>query len=86
MPTPKPPKVLPAQVDDASALEALRTQWGNLLLPYLVHEDENITQACEHATSVTKYTPRSQSAHDLQGIGQWLFEQLPTQQQRSLIP
>ena len=26
MPTPKPPKVLPAQVDDASALEALRKE------------------------------------------------------------
>jgi cellulose synthase operon protein YhjQ len=79
-------RVDPRRPSQRSALEALRTQWGNLLLPYLVHEDENITQACEHATSVTKYTPRSQSAHDLQGIGQWLFEQLPTQQQRSLIP
>lgn len=79
-------RVDPRRPSQRSALDALRAQWGNLLLPYVVHEDENITQACEHAACVTRYAPRSQSAHDLQGIGQWLFEQLAAQRQRSLTP
>ncbi len=67
----------PRRPSQRSALATLRAQWGNLLLPYAVHEDENITQANEHATSVCTWAPHAQSSHDLQGISQWLLEQLP---------
>ena len=70
-------RIDPRRPSQRAALETLRTQWGSLLLPYVVHEDENIAQACAQATSVGAHTPHTQSAHDLQGVGQWLFEQLP---------
>jgi cellulose synthase operon protein YhjQ len=69
-------RVDPRRASQRRALETLRTQWGTLLLPYLVHEDENIAQACEYATSVCTRTPHTQSSHDLQGIGQWLMDHL----------
>ena len=67
----------PRRPSQRSALQALRAQWADLLLPYTVHEDENLAQACEHATSVCAWAPHAQSSHDLQGIGQWLAERLP---------
>lgn len=69
-------RVDPRRPSQRSALETLRAQWGPLLLPYAVHEDENIAQACEQGTSVFGRTPHTQSAHDLQGIGQWLLDRL----------
>lgn len=69
-------RVDPRRPSQRSALETLRAQWGPLLLPYAVHEDENIAQACEQGTSVFSRTPHTQSAHDLQGVGQWLFDRL----------
>lgn len=70
-------RVDPRRPSQRAALETLRRQWGDLLLPYTVHEDENITQACEHATSVGAWAPHAQSSHDLQGMAQWLMDHLP---------
>ena len=69
-------RVDPRRPSQRGALETLRTQWGDRLLPYTVHEDENIAQACEHATSVGAWAPHAQSSHDLQGIAQWLMDRL----------
>ena len=70
-------RVDPRRPSQRGALETLRTQWGDLLLPYTVHEDESIAQACEHASSVCSWAPHAQSSHDLQGMGRWLFDRLP---------
>lgn len=70
-------RIDPRRPSQRSALEALRAQWGDLLLPYAVHEDENIAQACANATNVCTWAPHAQSAHDLQGLGQWLLDRLP---------
>lgn len=54
------------------ALGQLRTQWGEQLLPYVLHEDEYLPQALEHALCVHQVTPQAQSAHDLQGVARWI--------------
>lgn len=54
------------------ALHTLRKQWGNLLLPYIVHADESLIQAQAHALCVTQYAPHAQSASDMQGVATWL--------------
>lgn len=66
-------RVDPRRPSQRSALQTLRTQWGALLLPYTVHEDENLAQASEQATSVCSWAPHAQSSHDLQGIAHWLL-------------
>lgn len=71
-------RVDPRRASHRQALGTLRTQWGDLLLPYTVHEDENIAQACQKATSVCTWAPYAQSSHDLQGIGRWLVGPLPS--------
>ena len=70
-------RVDPRRPSQRAALETLHAQWGDLMLPYAVHEDENNAQACEHATNVCAWAPHAQSSHDLQGISQWLMERLP---------
>lgn len=70
-------RVDPRRPSQRTALETLRAQWGDWLLPYTVHEDENIAQACEQATSVSSWAAHAQSSHDLQGIAQWLLDHLP---------
>ena len=70
-------RVDPRRPSQRSALESLRMQWGELLLPYAVHDDENIAQANEEATNVCARAPHAQSSHDLQGIRQWLLKHLP---------
>lgn len=54
------------------ALHTLRGQWGQLLLPYLVHADESLTQAHAQAMCVTQHAPHAQSASDMQGVATWL--------------
>lgn len=54
------------------ALEQLRQQWGDRLLPYVLHQDEHLPQALEQALCVHQSTPQAQSAHDLQGVVAWL--------------
>ena len=68
----------PRRPSQRTALETLRAQWGDALLPYPIHEDENIAQACGQAATVCTWAPQAQSSHDLQGIGQWLMNHLPT--------
>lgn len=69
-------RVDPRRPSQRDALQTLQTQWRGLLLPYTVHDDENIAQACEEATSVCAWAPHAQSSHDFQGIGRWLVSLL----------
>ena len=55
-------------------LQTLRSQWGELILPYVLHNDESISAAQAHATCVNLHTPHAQSSHDLQGIAGWLTQ------------
>lgn len=57
-------------------LAQLRAQWGDRLLPYVLHQDEHVPQAQERASCVHQSTPQAQAAHDLQGIAAWLGEAL----------
>lgn len=57
-------------------LAQLRTQWGEHLLPYALHQDEHVPQAQERALCVHQSTPQAQAAHDLQGIAAWIGEAL----------
>ena len=79
-------RIDPRRPSQRSALETLRQQWGALLLPYAVHEDENITQASAHATSVCAWAPHAQSSHDLQGISQWLLKPWPALPEKAAEP
>ena len=72
------PSIASSRPSQRTALQTLRAQWGDVLLPYSVHEDENIAQACGQATNVCAWAPQAQSSHDLQGISQWLMNHLPT--------
>ena len=71
-------RIDPRRPSQRTALQTLRAQWGDVLLPYSVHEDENIAQACGQAANVCAWAPQAQSSHDLQGISQWLMNHLPT--------
>ena len=50
------------------ALQTLRGQWSEYLVPYAVHRDENQPAALTQASCVCTLTPHAQSAHDMQGI------------------
>jgi len=62
----------PRRVSQREALSTLRQQWGSQLLPYTVHEDENLSRALAASQCVNGMAPHAQSAHDLQGIFHWL--------------
>jgi cellulose synthase operon protein YhjQ len=62
----------PRRASQRDALNTLRQQWGGQLLPYTVHEDENISRALAASQCVNSMAPQAQSAHDLQGIFHWL--------------
>lgn len=62
----------PRRVSHREALQTLRDQWGERLIPYTLHEDENIARALARAMSVGSLAPQAQSAHDLQGVCNWL--------------
>lgn len=59
-----------------NALAALRRQWGERLLPYVLHQDEHVPQAQEQALCVHQTAPQAQAAHDLQGIAGWIAQTL----------
>ena len=63
----------PRRASHREALSTLRQQWGDQLLPYTVHEDENLSRALAASQCVNSMAPQAQSAHDLQGIFHWLF-------------
>lgn len=65
----------PRRVSHRDALQALRQQWGERLIPYTLHEDENIQRALARAMCVGSFAPQAQSAHDLQGVCNWLTGQ-----------
>lgn len=62
----------PRRVSHREALQTLREQWGEHLIPYTLHEDENIARALARAMCVGSLAPHAQSAHDLQGVCNWL--------------
>lgn len=63
----------PRRDSQCQALESLQEQWGDLLAPYVLHDDESVPAALGAAHCVTMHAPQSQSAHDLQGIARWLL-------------
>lgn len=65
----------PRRVSHREALQTLREQWGDRLIPYTLHEDENIARALARAMCVGHLAPQAQSAHDLQGVCNWLMGQ-----------
>lgn len=65
----------PRRISHREALQTLRQQWGERLIPYTVHEDENISRALASAMCVGQFAPQAQSAHDLQGVCKWLSGQ-----------
>lgn len=65
----------PRRISHREALQTLRQQWGERLIPYTLHEDENIPRALARSMSVGSFAPQAQSAHDLQGVCNWLTGQ-----------
>lgn len=55
-------------------LQTLRSQWGALLLPYVLHDDESIPAAQAQGLCVNLHSPHAQSAHDLEGITGWIAQ------------
>ncbi len=69
----------PRRTSHREALSTLRQQWGGKLLPYTVHEDENLSRALATSQCVNSMAPHAQSSHDLQGIFRWLSAAPPLQ-------
>lgn len=55
-----------------SAFQTLRAQWGELMLPYVMHADESVGLAHAQAMSVVRYAPQAQATADVQGVANWL--------------
>lgn len=70
----------PRRASHREALGTLRQQWAGQLLPYTVHEDENIQRALAASQCVNSLAPQAQSAHDLQGVFSWLSALQPLQE------
>lgn len=62
----------PRRSSRRDALRALHQQWGDRVIPYPLHDDEFVQEALAHALGVHQHAPQSQSAHDLQGIADWV--------------
>jgi len=56
------------------ALQALRQQWQERLIPYPLHADEHVQQALAQALCVHQHAPAAQAAHDMQGVADWLAQ------------
>jgi len=52
--------------------KAWRARLGETLLPVPVHQDESVSDALHAGGAVVRLFRHSQSAHDLQGIADWL--------------
>ncbi len=65
----------PRRISHREALQTLRQQWGERLIPYTLHEDENIPRALARSMCVGSLAPQAQSSHDLQGVCNWLAAQ-----------
>lgn len=68
-------RVDPRRQSQREPLQALRVQWAEFLAPYPLHEDDHMSLAMAHHGCVVSVLPQAQSAHDLQGIAQWLTRQ-----------
>lgn len=64
----------PRRISHRDTLQMLQTHWGERLIPYTLHEDENIPRALARSICVNRFAPQAQSAHDLQGVFKWLIE------------
>jgi len=76
----------PRRTSHREALQTLRQQWGDQLIPYTLHEDENIPRALASAMCVGQFAPQAQSAHDLQGVCRWLSGQRTAPSSMLLAP
>lgn len=57
------------------ALQLLRQQWSDVLIPYPIHRDENVPAAMQQQACVCTLTPTAQAAHDMQGVAGWIAQQ-----------
>ena len=64
----------PRSASRREALQALRAQWQDCLVPYPLHGDEHVQQALAQALCVHQHAPQSQAAHDLQGMAGWIAQ------------
>jgi len=62
----------PRSATRRDALQALRQQWQDVLIPYTLHADEHVQQALVQALCVHQHAPQAQAAHDLQGMAEWI--------------
>lgn len=65
----------PRRQSQRGPLQALRVHWSEFLAPHVMHEDDHMPLALARHGSVVSVLPQAQSAHDLQGIAQWLARQ-----------
>lgn len=65
----------PRCASQRAAVQTLREQWGELLIPALVHQDESVPAAQSQASCVCLHTPDAQAAHDFQDMASWLVFQ-----------
>lgn len=65
----------PRRQTQCASVVTLREQWATSLVPYTVHDDENIPEALAKANCASAITSHAQSVHDMQGITSWLIAQ-----------
>lgn len=66
----------PTRTLHRDALLLARNRWPQLCLQYPIHRDEAMAEALAHGQSIFDYATRSQAAHDLHGVTEWLLSQL----------
>lgn len=71
----------PRRAAQIQSRQILRAQWPELKSPYVLHDDESVPLAQLQGLSVTRWAPKSQAAHDLQGIAHWLQGRLAAPQE-----
>lgn len=66
----------PRRPSHRDALVWMQQRWGDLVVPYSVHEDDHIPRAFAGASCVCIEAPHAQSSHDLEGVAHWLLQRL----------
>ena len=62
----------PRRQSQSNALQTLHQQWAEMLIPYTLHKDEGVPAAFAQSSCVSVCNPNAQSAHDMQGIANWI--------------
>lgn len=62
----------PRRHSQNDALQTLHQQWAEFLIPHAIHKDEGVPAAFAKSSCVSVFNPNAQSAHDMQGIANWI--------------